>query len=83
MFSCVDGARSIREISASINKDIYDIYPHIYRLVAVGLVQVDEYESSQSHGKDLNLDKEMLSGDTPDLGKIIEFPMHRVGDVGR
>jgi HAMP domain-containing protein len=83
VFSCVDGARSIREISASINKDIYDIYPHIYRLVAVGLVQVDEYESSQSHGKDLNLDKEMLSGDTPDLGKIIEFPMHRVGDVGR
>jgi HAMP domain-containing protein len=83
VLSYVDGARSVREISRLKGKDVYEIYPHIYRLVAVGLVQVDEFESSQGHGKDLELDGDRLARQTNDSGKIIQFPMHRVGDIGR
>ena len=83
VFTYVDGARSIREISAFVNKDVYEIYPYIYRLVAVDLVQVDEYESSQSHGTDLKMDNEVLSESTAELGNIIEFPTHRIGEAGR
>jgi len=83
ILSYVDGIRSIREISRLKDKDVYEIYPHIYRLVAVGLVQVDEYESSQGLGKDLDLDGDRQAGHAIDSGKIIQFPMHRVGDVGR
>ena len=77
VLSRVDGARSIREISRLEGKDVYEIYPHIYRLVAVGLVQVDEYESSQSHSKDFDLDGGGSPGRAIDSGKVIQFPIDR------
>jgi len=83
VLSYVDGVRSIREISRLKGKHVHEVYPHIYRLVAVGLVQVDEYESSQSHGKNLDLDGDGSARHPIDSGKIIPFPMHRVGDIGR
>ncbi len=83
VLSCVDGARSVREISSMMGKDVYEIYPYIYRLVAVGLVQVDEYESSQGPGKDLDLGGDGPARPTVDSGKVIQFPMHRVGNIGR
>ena len=81
--SYVDGTRSIHEISRLMGKDIFRIYAYIYRLVAVGLVQIDEYESSQGHGNDSGPDEDRLPRKAVDSGKIIQFPMHRVGDVGR
>jgi hypothetical protein len=83
VLSYVDGVRSIREISRLESRDVYEIYPHIYRLVAVGLVQVDEYESSQGHSKDLDLGGDGPARHAVDSGKVIQFPMDRVGNIGR
>ena len=83
VLSYVDGVRSIREISRLKGKEVYDMYPHIYRLVAVGLVQVDEYESSPGHGKNLDMEEDAPAKQTVDAGKVIQFPMDRVGNTGR
>jgi len=83
VLSYVDGVRSIREIGRLKGKDVYEIYPYIYRLVAVGLVQVDEYESSQGHGKNLVADEDRPARQAVDSGKVIQFPMDRVGNIGR
>ena len=83
VLSYVDGVRSIREIGRLKGKDVYEIYPYIYRLVAVGLVQVDEYESSQGHGKNLVADEDGPARQAVESGKVIQFPMDRVGNIGR
>ncbi|MEW6228404.1 MAG: DUF4388 domain-containing protein [Bacillota bacterium] len=79
VLSLVDGRRSVQEIARLLGKSAFDVYPFLYRLVAIGLVRGDEDTPST---------EEPIVEQSPDKRpstrcKVIPFPTRQAREAER